>query len=338
MKYLNLAVLGATGLVGGKILQILEEENFPLSSLKLLASGRSTGKKLSFKGECLPVEEVHPDSFKGVDMVLASAGTDVSRRYAKEAVDRGAVFIDNSNAFRMEGDVPLVVVGVNDEDLRGHRGLISNPNCSTSQLMPVLNALRKISPLKRLIVSTYQAVSGAGAQAVEELSLNTQAFMEKRGFEAAVFKKNIAFNVLPQIDVFCENGYTGEEMKVVRETRKILHLSSDFPITCTAVRVPVFTGHSEVVVIEFEDSVCPQQAVEALSREKEIIVQDSENPFDYPTPFEATEKNPVYVGRIRKDLAFENGLSLWCVADNLRIGAALNTVRIGKKLLEMGLV
>ncbi len=338
MKRVHLAVLGATGLVGGKILQILEEENFPLAGLKLLASDRSTGKQISFKGGKLPVEKVCPESFDNVEMVLASAGADISRIYAPEAVKKGAVFIDNSKAFRMEKQVPLVVVGVNDEDLKFHQGIIANPNCSTSQLMPVLNALRKISPLKRVIVSTYQAVSGAGAQAVEELSLNTRAFMEGKSFTASAFKKNIAFNVLPQIDSFWDNGYTGEEMKVVLETRKILHLPEAFPVTCTAVRVPVFTGHSESVVVEFENKISPKEAQNALLKENQIIVQDMDNPFDYPTPMEAAEKNPVYVGRIRRDLAFENGLSFWCVADNLRIGAALNTVRIGLKLLEMNLM
>ncbi|MDD4519944.1 MAG: aspartate-semialdehyde dehydrogenase [Alphaproteobacteria bacterium] len=334
----SVALLGATGLVGQKMLQILEEENFPIKTLKPLASEKSKGKKVCFKGEFLEVEEATENSFDDIDIVLASAGTEASLKFGPIAVQKGALFIDNSKAFRLDKETPLILVGVNDEDMKAHHGILANPNCSTSQIMPVLNALKKISPLKRLIVSTYQATSGAGSEAVSELYENTKAALQGEKFTSKKFKKPIAFNVLPQIDTFCENGYTGEEMKVVFETRKILHLSDNFPISCTAVRVPVDTGHSEALSIEFESPLCPQKAKEILSQTPGIIVQDMIDAYDYPTPLEAAGKNPVYVGRIRKDIAFENGLCLWCVADNLRIGAALNAVRIAQKAVEMGLV
>lgn len=337
MKKPNLAVLGATGVVGREILSILEENNVPYESIKFLASSRSAGSQIEFKGEKYTVVEATPEAFEGVNIVLASAGGSTSLALAKEAVKRGAVYIDNSSAFRMDKDVPLVIAGVNHEDLRKHNGIVANPNCSTSQLMLVLKPLHDFAKIKRLVVSTYQAVSGAGLAAINELRESTEANLKGEKFENKKFVKDIAFNVIPQIDVFCENGYTKEEMKVVNETKKILHLDQETPITCTAVRVPVFNSHSESVTIEFENEITPEKARELLENAWGVEVMDDIENFVFPTPKDTAGKNPVYVGRIRKDLAFNNAISLWCVADNLRIGAALNTVRIAEKVIEMEL-
>ena len=333
----NIAVLGATGVVGREILKILAEQNVPYNEIKFLASAKSAGKKITFKGEEHTITEATPEAFEGINIVLASAGASTSKLLAPEAVKRGCVFIDNSSAYRMDKDCPLVIVGVNDEDLKNHKGIIPNPNCSTSQLMLVLKPLIDKNPMKRLIVSTYQAVSGAGLAAINELTENTKAKLEGRSFENKCFKKPIAFNVIPQIDVFCENGYTKEEMKVVNETKKILHLPEDLPISCTAARVPVYNGHSEAVDIEFENEITPDEVREILKNSFGVKVIDNPGNFEYPTTYDASGVDPVFAGRIRKNLAFKNGISLWCVADNLRIGAALNTVRICKKLIEMEL-
>ena len=337
MRKPNIAILGATGVVGREITKITEELEIEYESIKFLSSAKSAGSKISFKGEEYTVEEATPDSFNGIDIVMASAGGSTSKLFAPEIVKRGGLIIDNSSAFRMDKEVPLVIAYVNDEDLRKHKGIIANPNCSTSQLMLVLHPLQKHAKIKRLIVSTYQAVSGAGLAAINELREDTIANLEGKPFENKCFKKPISFNVIPQIDVFCDNGYTKEEMKVVNETKKILHLPEDTPISCTAARVPVFNGHSEAVDIEFDKSITPDEIREILKDSFGVVVIDNPEEFEYPTTRDASGKNPVYVGRIRKNLAFENGISLWCVADNLRIGAALNTVRICKKVIEMGL-
>ena len=289
------------------------------------------------QGRKYTVEEAKPESFDGVNIVLASAGGSTSQKFAPEIVKRGAVLVDNSSAFRMEKDVPLVIAYVNDEDLRTHKGIIANPNCSTSQLMLVLKPLHEKAKIKRLIVSTYQAVSGAGLAAINELTADTKANLAGENFENKCFKKPISFNVIPQIDVFCENGYTKEEMKVANETKKILHLPQDLPISCTAARVPVYNGHSEAVDIEFEEKISPEEVREILKNSFGVKVLDNPENFEYPTTRDASGVDPVFVGRIRKNLAFDNGISLWCVADNLRIGAALNTVRICQKLIEMDL-
>lgn len=235
----------------------------------------------------------------------------------------------------MEKDVPLVIAGVNDEDIKLHKGIIANPNCSTSQLMLVLKPLHDYAGIKRMIVSTYQSVSGAGLEAINELRNSTIAANENKPFENKKFKKPIAYNCIPQIDDFCENGYTKEEMKVTNESRKILHLKPDTPISCTAVRVPVFVGHSEAVTVEFERDITPEKAREILEKAWGVEVIDNPKEFEFPTALMAAGKNPVYVGRIRKDIAFDNAITFWCVADNLRIGAALNTVRIAEKVIEM---
>lgn len=337
MKKPNIAILGATGVVGREITKIVDELKIDFNEIKFLSSAKSAGTKLEFQGKTYIVEEAKPESFDGVNIVLASAGGSTSQKFAPEIVKRGGVIVDNSSAFRMEKDVPLVIAGVNDEDLKKHKGIIANPNCSTSQLMLVLKPLHEKAKIKRLIVSTYQAVSGAGLAAINELRDDTKANLAGESFENKCFKKPISFNVIPQIDVFCDNGYTKEEMKVVNETKKILHLPQDLPISCTAARVPVFNGHSEAVDIEFEEQISPDEVREILSNSFGIKVIDNPENFEYPTTRDASGVNPVFAGRIRKNLAFKNGISLWCVADNLRIGAALNTVRICQKVIEMGL-
>ncbi len=337
MRKPNLAVLGATGVVGREILNIIDELKIDFNTIKFLSSAKSAGSEIEFQGKKYVVEEAKPESFDGVNIVLASAGGSTSRKFAPEIVKRGGVLIDNSSAFRMDKDVPLVIAYVNDEDLRKHKGIIANPNCSTSQLMLVLKPLHEKFGIKRLIVSTYQAVSGAGLAAIKELRADTEANLKGEKFENVCFKKPISFNVIPQIDVFCDNGYTKEEMKVANETKKILHLSEDTPISCTAARVPVFNGHSEAVDIEFEKEVTPEEVREILKNSFGVEVIDNPANFEYPTTRDASGKDPVYVGRIRKNLAFTNGISLWCVADNLRIGAALNTVRLCQKVIEMEL-
>lgn len=336
MKKPRIAILGATGVVGREITKITEELDIEFESIKFLSSAKSAGTKITFKGREYTVEEATPEVFDGVDIVMASAGGSTSQKFAPEIVKRGGMIIDNSSAFRMEKDVPLVIAGVNDEDLRKHKGIVANPNCSTSQLMLVLEPL-KCFEIKRLIVSTYQAVSGAGLAAINELKEDTIANLEGKSFENKCFKKPISFNVIPQIDVFCENGYTKEEMKVVNETKKILHLPDETYISCTAARVPVFNGHSEAVDIEFGVNVEVDEVRKILTNAYGVKVIDNPDNFEYPTTRDASGVNPVFVGRIRKNLAFKNGISLWCVADNLRIGAALNTVRICKKVIEMQL-
>ena len=337
MRKPRIAILGATGVVGREITKIADELKVDYESIKFLSSSKSAGTKINFQGKEYTVIEAKPEVFDDVDIVMASAGGSTSLKFAPEIVKRGGVIIDNSSAFRMEKDVPLVIAGVNDEDLRKHKGIIANPNCSTSQLMLVLKPLHDKAGIKRLIVSTYQAVSGAGLAAINELREDTVANLEGKPFENKCFKKPISFNVIPQIDVFCENGYTKEEMKVVNETKKILHLSDDTPISCTAARVPVFNGHSEAVDIEFEKNITPDEVREILRNSFGVKVIDNPENYEYPTTRDASGVDPVFAGRIRKNLAFNNGISLWCVADNLRIGAALNTVRLCKKVIEMQL-
>ena len=337
MRKPNIAILGATGVVGREITKILDELKVEYNEIKFLSSPKSAGTEIEFQGKKYIVEEAKPESFDGVNIVIASAGGSTSQKFAPEIVKRGGVLIDNSSAFRMDKDVPLVIAYVNDEDLKKHKGIIANPNCSTSQLMLVLKPLHEKAKIKRLVVSTYQAVSGAGLAAINELKADTEANLKGEKFENVCFKKPISFNVIPQIDVFCENGYTKEEMKVVNETKKILHLDADTPISCTAARVPVFNGHSEAVDIEFEENITPDEVREILKNTFGVEVMDNPENFEYPTTRNASGVDPVFVGRIRKNLAFNNGISLWCVADNLRIGAALNTVRICKKVTEMQL-
>lgn len=348
------AVLGATGLVGSHLIEILEERNFPVKQLKPLASTRSLGGHIHFRGENVDVIEATPEAFEGVDIVLASAGASVSEILVPEAVKRGAVVIDNTSLYRLDPNVPLVVGGVNDEAIKSHQGIIANPNCSTAQLMPVLKAIDDKAGLDRVIVSTYQSVSGAGKEGIEELLTGVKEFFERTAQAGGnianeklqepmttnkVFQRPIAFNLIPHIDVFMTNetapgceGYTKEETKLINETRKILDLP-ELKITATAVRVPVMVGHSESVTVELKNNLSVAEVTELLSSVDDIVVSKSNE--EYPTPIEATGKDPVYVGRIREDNSNPGkGLHLWVVADNLRIGAALNAVRIAEALVK----
>ncbi len=338
----TVAVLGATGLVGSHLIRILEERNFPVRTLKPLASERSVGGHVTFKGESIPVELACPEAFEGVDIVLASAGGSVSETLVPEAVKRGCVVIDNTSCFRMKPDVPLVVAGVNDDDVERHQGIIANPNCSTAQLMSVLKALHEAAGLKRVVVSTYQSVSGAGKAGMDELRNTTrQSVNDETVAEPKAFQRPIAFNLIPHIDVFLENdpvygkdldGYTKEEAKLICETRKILHLP-DLKMTATAVRVPVMIGHSESVTVDLERALSPQKAERLLAKTPDVVVGDGV--MDYHTPAETAGTDPVYVSRIRRDSSnMGQGLNLWVVSDNLRIGAALNAVRIAEVLVQ----
>jgi aspartate-semialdehyde dehydrogenase len=344
----TVAILGATGLVGSHLIQILEERQFPVKKLKPLASKRTAGSAITFMGEEITVEEATPEAFEGVDIVLASAGGSVSEALVPEAVKRGCVVIDNTSCFRMTEGVPLVVAGVNDDDIQNHNGIIANPNCSTAQLMPVFKALDDAFGLERVIVSTYQSVSGAGKEGMDELLdttrtvLNLMSGPETGHREAAqqpehhVFARPMAFNLVAQIDKFVEggveDGYTKEETKVIHESRKILH-RPDLKVTATAIRVPVMIGHSEAVTLEFKKPVSPDEAISVLERTPDVVVCRA--PKDFPTPVEATGKDPVYVGRIRRDTSNpEKGLNMWIVADNLRIGAALNAVRLAEVVVK----
>ncbi|WP_456425659.1 aspartate-semialdehyde dehydrogenase, partial [Desulfurobacterium sp.] len=332
MKGYTVAVVGATGAVGQEMLKVLEQRNFPVKKLIPLASARSAGKKVKFRGEEITVEELKPESFEGVDIALFSAGGDRSKQFAPEAVKRGAVVIDNSSAFRMEPDVPLVVPEVNPEDVEWHKGIIANPNCSTIQMVVVLKPLHDLAKIKRVVVSTYQAVSGAGAQAIEELKEQTRAVLEGKPVPPPKkILKQIAFNCVPHIDKFFESGYTREEIKMINETKKIMHDNS-IKVSPTCVRVPVFIGHSESVNLEFEKPITVEEAREALSGAPGVTVMDDFENLIYPTPIDVAGKDDVLVGRIRKDDTIENGLNLWIVGDNLRKGAALNAVQIAELL------
>lgn len=336
-KPLNVAILGATGRVGQELIKVLEERKFPINEFRPLASARSKDAKITFNGKEYPVQEPSEAAFKGIDIVLASAGAEISEQLSPLAVKQGACVIDNSNAFRMDPSVPLVVPEVNGHALKDHKGIIANPNCSTSQLVVVLKPLHDAAGLKRVIVSTYQSVSGAGKEAMDELEQQTKALSAGKEYKPQVFQHQISFNLIPHIDKFMPNGYTKEEMKVVQETQKILGLP-DLPVTCTAVRVPVFVSHSESVLVELEKPLSPDEARKILSAAPACEVWDDPSRAYYPTPLDTAGKDPVYVGRIRVDTSSANGLNFWVVADNLRIGAALNAVRIAEYLAEHNLV
>ncbi|MDI3256342.1 MAG: aspartate-semialdehyde dehydrogenase [Kyrpidia sp.] len=341
-KELTVAVVGATGAVGRKMIETLEARHFPVKTLVPMASSRSAGKTVTFRGEKVTVIEARPDAFEGVDVALFSAGAKTSRALSPEAAGRGAVVIDNSSAFRMDPDVPLVVPEVNGEAALHHKGIIANPNCSTIQMVVALKPLYDRFGIERIIVSTYQAVSGAGARAVEELMDQTRARLAGERPAPEVLPVSglpvhhpIAFNVLPQIDVFEENGFTKEEMKMVRETRKILD-DPDIPVTPTCVRVPVVTGHSEAVYIETKTPFELDEVYRVLSRAPGVVVVDDPASQDYPMPLDAAGRPEVFVGRIRRDLAHSRGLNLWVVSDNLLKGAAYNAVQIAELLVERG--
>ena len=337
MKKYRVAIVGATGAVGNEMKKILEERDFPLASLKLLASHRSVGRILLFKGEEIAVCELKKDSFSDVDIALFSAGGAISKEFAPIAVKNNVIVVDNSSGFRMDPEVPLIVPEVNSDDLEWHKGIIANPNCSTIQMVAVLAPLHKEAKIKRVVVSTYQSVSGTGLKAMIELREQTLAVLNKEKVRRKVYPHQIAFNCLPQIDVFLDNDYTKEEMKMVNETKKIMG-DDQIKVTATTVRVPVFLSHSESVNIEFEKEISARKAKKILSKAEGVIVLDNPLQNLYPLAINAAGKDEVYVGRIRKDETVSFGLNLWIVSDNLRKGAALNAVQIAEKLIERGLV
>lgn len=330
----NVAVAGATGLVGQQILQTLESRDFPVNSIKLLASSRSEGKTLQFRGETIPVEVLDEGSFKGMDLALFSAGGATSKRFAPAAARDGCIVIDNSSAWRMDPEVPLVVPEVNAAAAGKHKGIIANPNCSTIQLVVVLKPLHDEAVVKRVVVATYQAVSGAGVKALEELETQSRDILEGREPRCEVFPHPIAFNCIPQIpqsDAFDSSGYTTEELKMLNETRKIMG-DDGIRVTATTVRVPVHTGHSEAVNVETAKKISAERAREILSQAPGVVVLDNPECQLYPTAQQARGSGDTYVGRIRDDLSHPSALDLWIVSDNLLKGAAYNAVQIAELL------
>ncbi|MEG6585485.1 aspartate-semialdehyde dehydrogenase [Dendrosporobacter sp. 1207_IL3150] len=345
MKKYNVAILGATGAVGQEFLELIAERHFPFNELKLLASKRSAGKVINFMGKDYVVEEATDDSFKDVHIALFAGGA-ASKTFAPAAVKHGAVVIDNSSAFRMDPNVPLIVPEVNPGAIQNHKGIIANPNCSTIIMTMALKPLHDVAKIKRIVVSTYQAVSGAGKEAIEELDNQVKAIVENRPAEANILPSaslpkhyQIAFNLLPQIDVFVDDGYTKEEMKMVNETHKILN-DYNIGITATTIRVPVYRSHAESINIELESALSADDARKALAAFPGVIVQDNPAEMLYPMPLFTSNKDEVFVGRIREDKSVQHGLNLWVVGDQIRKGAALNALQIAEyminhKLLEV---
>lgn len=335
MEGFNVAIVGATGLVGREFIKILEQRNFPMRSLRLLASDRSAGNKLYVKHEQVEIKETTAQSFEGVDIALFSAGAEISSHFSPIAARNGAVVIDNSSAFRMDASVPLVVPEVNAEDIKGHKGIIANPNCSTIQMVVAIYPLHKVNPIKRIIVDSYQSASGIGSSAMEELIEQAKLALEGREVVPHLFPHQIAFNVLPEIDLFLDNAYTKEEWRLVEETQKIMH-APEIAISATCVRVPVSIGHSEAIHIEFTKPMSPQEARQILAEAPGVRVQDDPGISLYPHPWAAAGTDDVFVGRIRKDASHERGLAMWVVSDNIRKGAALNTIQIAETMIERG--
>ena len=333
MNEYRVGIVGATGMVGQEFIKVLEQREFPASSIELLASERSVGKKMKVRGQDVAVKEATPESFQEIDIALFSAGAEISRHLSPLAARSGAVVVDNSSAFRMEPSVPLVVPEVNPEDIELHRGIIANPNCSTIQMVVALYPLHKVNPIKRIIVDTYQAVSGTGINAVDELTNQSRQVLNGQTTIPHVYPHQIAFNVLPEIDVFWDNGYTKEELKMVNETHKIMH-AEDIAISATCVRVPVFTGHSESVHIEFTRPMSADEAERILAEAPGVKIIDDTAISLYPQPWAAAGTDEVFVGRIRRDVSHINGLVMWVVADNLRKGAALNAVQIAEEMVK----
>ena len=332
MKKYNVAIVGATGLVGQTFLKVLKERNFPVEKLYLYASARSAGKTVNFVGKDYTVIELKDENIKDdIDVALFSAGGTMSKEYAPKFKAKGAIVVDNSSAWRMEKDIPLVVPEANPEALDGHNGIIANPNCSTIQVMPVLKVLADKYGLKRVIYSTYQAVAGSGQKGIDDLEANLKGEPSKN------YPHQIAFNLLPHIDSFLDNGYTKEEMKMVEETRKILGLP-DLKVTATCVRVPVKMGHAVSVNVELENSFDLKDVFKAFEEKEGVVVKDDVSKNVYPMPIEAEDTDEVYVGRIRRDESVENGLNLWVVADNIRKGAATNTIQIAETLIKKGVI
>jgi aspartate-semialdehyde dehydrogenase len=330
---MKVAIVGISGAVGQEFLRVLEERNFPLDELMFFGSSRSAGSVYTFRGKQITVKELKQnDDFKGVDIAFTSAGAGTSKEFAETITKYGAVMIDNSSAFRMDNDVPLVVPEVNPEDAKYRpRGIIANPNCTTIQMVTALKPLEQLSHIKRVHVATYQAASGAGAAAMDELVNQYRQIVNGEKPTVEKFAYQLAYNLIPQVDVFTENGYTKEEMKMYNETRKIMH--SDIEVSATCVRVPALRAHSEAIWIETESPVSLEEARKAFEQAEGIVVQDCPEKKEYPMPLFAAMKDPVYVGRIRKDISNPNGLSFWCVGDQIKKGAALNAVQIAEYLL-----
>ena len=333
---MKVAIVGASGAVGQEFLRVLAERNFPMTELVLFGSSRSAGKVYEFKGKKLTVKELkHGDDFKGFNIVFASAGASISKEYADDITKFGAIMIDNSSAFRMEEDISLVVPEVNAADAKNRpRGIIANPNCTTTQMVVALKAIENLSHIKRIHVSTYQAASGAGAAAMDELELQYRQIMNGEAVTVSKFPYQLAYNLIPQVDVFMDNGYTKEEMKMYHETRKIMH--SNVEVSATCVRVPSLRAHSESVWVETERPISVEEARAAFEAAPGVEVMDNPAEKLYPMPLFLSGKDPVYVGRIRKDLANPNGLTFWCVSDQIRKGAALNAVQIAEYLIQEG--
>ncbi|MBW4511362.1 MAG: aspartate-semialdehyde dehydrogenase [Scytonematopsis contorta HA4267-MV1] len=333
----RVAILGATGAVGTELLELLSERNFPLADLKLLASPRSAGKKLLFKGENIPIEPVSEDAFDNVDLVLASAGGSTSKAWAQKIVEKGAVVIDNSSAFRMNPEVPLVVPEVNPEAAAKHQGIIANPNCTTILMALAVYPLHKVKRVLRIVASTYQSASGAGAKAMEEVKIQSQAILNGQEPKSEVFPYPLAFNLFPHNSPLNDYGYCEEEMKMVNETRKIFG-SQDIRITATCVRVPVLRAHSEAINLEFESPFSPEEARVILNTSPGVkLVEDWQKNY-FPMPYEASGRDEVLVGRIRQDISHPCGLDLWLCGDQIRKGAALNAVQIAELLVEKSIL
>ncbi|NLN15733.1 MAG: aspartate-semialdehyde dehydrogenase [Firmicutes bacterium] len=344
MSNYNVAILGATGVVGQELVQILLERRFPMGKLRLLASARSAGRELNVDGERMIIEEVTPESFAGVDLAFFTAGASVSREFVDAARKAGTVVIDNTSAFRMDPAVPLIVPEVNAKDIHQHQGVIANPNCSTIIMVVPLKPLHDRARIKRIVVSTYQAVSGAGAAAMDELVEQVKSYAAGRPLEAKVLPYKsapkhyqIAFNLIPHIDSFAEDGYTKEEWKMVNETQKIFG-DKTIQVTATTVRVPVLRSHSESVNVEFAKPISPEEAKALLADASGVVVQDDPEVMEYPMPLDVADQDPVYVGRIRVDRTVPHGLNLWVVGDQIRKGAALNSVQIAEYMVANGLL
>ncbi len=332
MKQYKVAILGASGAVGKEMMKILEERSFPVSELHLLASARSAGKVVQWRGQDVVIEEARDEVFEGIDIVLGAAENDIAERFAPAIVKSGAVFVDNSSAFRLDPDVPLVVPEVNPEDVKKHHGIIANPNCSTTITVTAVNALRNISPIKAMVASTYQAVSGAGAGGPIELQNEVEALREGKAYEPKVFSYQIAYNVIPQIGGEQCCGYTSEEMKLQNEGRKIMHLP-EMKVSCTCVRVPVVRSHSISVSLHFERKISVEEARAAIAAAPGCRLVDDLDALQYPMPLDTSDQDLVFVGRIRPDLTDENGLCLWCCGDQVRKGAATNCIQIAELLI-----
>ena len=333
MKTYTVAVLGATGAVGQEMLKILAERNFPVGKLIPLASARSAGKTVTFRGEQVAIQEACDEAFRGVDIVLGAAENDIAKRFAPAIVAAGAVFVDNSSAFRLDPKVPLVVPEVNPEDVKNHHGIIANPNCSTIITVTAVNALNAIAPIRTMTASTYQAVSGAGAGGPIELMNEVEALREGKPYEPKVFSHQIAYNLIPQIGGEQFEGYTSEEMKMQNEGRKIMHLP-ELKVTCTCVRVPVVRSHSISVSLHFDRPVSVKEAREVIAKAPGCRLVDDLANKQYPMPLDTSDQDIVFVGRIRPDLTDDNGLCLWCCGDQVRKGAATNAIQIAELLVK----